>query len=201
MLRNYQRKPYWKLRTARITHWSLFFKKTIRQTRYKSFIVRYIKHLGIYKLNVSNLLNYFTYYKVSWTRVSLLNNVLQEALVWKLSDDIFSLPLLGKKIIKWKFFKKKNFRHIKKMGKWSYLGFKRFTCPWLQKKKKFPKLLKHLQPRVTLFKQLTQFDIFTNYIFFFKKKVNFSLPVIDEFKNNFFIKSHMFRYNASNKCS
>jgi len=65
MLRNYQRKPYWKLRTARITHWSLFFKKTIRQTRYKSFIVRYIKHLGIYKLNVSNLLNYFTYYKVS----------------------------------------------------------------------------------------------------------------------------------------
>ncbi len=65
MLRNYQRKPYWKLRTARITHWSLFFKKTIRQTRYKSFIVRYIKHLGIYKLNISNLLNYFTYYKVS----------------------------------------------------------------------------------------------------------------------------------------
>jgi len=86
------------------------------------------------------------------------------------------------------------------MGKWSYLGFKRFTYPWLQKKKNFPKLIKHLQPRLSLFKQLTQYDLFTNYIFFIKKTLKFNVPVTEELKNNFFIKSHMFRYNASSIC-
>lgn len=64
-LRNYHQKPYNKLRRARVTHWNLFFNKTIRKQRYKGFIDRFVKKPNKLTYSLAYFANVFTRLKFS----------------------------------------------------------------------------------------------------------------------------------------
>lgn len=199
-LRNYHQKPYLKLRKARLVHWNLFFSKTIRKQRYKTFIKRYIRSYSNLSYLYSFLVNFFTNFKVSWFRLNKLESFSKTNLVELSSFGVLKLPLLFSKILKWKILKYKNLSARKHMSKWSYLNFKRATCPWLQPKKNSPKVSVHLQPNIFYFNYLSYWDTMTGYLLFDESLHQHSLPVSEQFKTNFLLKLHMYRYKATKKC-
>ncbi len=197
-LRNYHQKPYWKLRTARILHWNFFFKtKTIREQRYKKFLPLFLQK----QKNFTNIYIYFlilfTNMQFSWIRIQQLTSFLKNILVVKVSDSVFFLPTTLSNLFNWKFLKKKNFFKKKKISRWSYLNYKRWQFPWLQRKKNFPKNIKHVQPTCNVFKSLTQFDTLTGYLLYFGNLGTYELSPNELFKVNFLTKLHMYRYNSN----
>lgn len=194
-LRDYDQKPYWKLRIARTLHWKIFFNKTLRAQRYTNFSKIYLKKYQKINTVLLQYVSYFSLFQCSWTRLSLLKTFLKKIVVTTENNIVFT-PLFFANYFNWKFFKKKNFRNRKKIGKWSFLNFKRYICPWLTKKKNFPSRLKHLRPHFTQFNYNSQFDPLTGYIVLFDKFTNYTVPAIDYFKINALIKLHTYRYNA-----
>lgn len=198
--RNYHKKPYNKLRIARIVHWGLFTNKTIRKQRYKGFINTYLKVYQKHKLNMIYFLNYFLGCKVSWTRISKISENFKKYFITWISSNVLALPMLTRKYVNWRILKKKVYKLRKKVGKWSYLNFKRYNLPWLQKRKNFPKFIKHLQPNVLVLSYLAQLEPSTNYMFTVKQLKKIYIPMTDYMKVNYFIKLHMFRYKANKTC-
>lgn len=197
-LRNFHQKPYWKLRLSRILHWNFFFKrKAIREQRYKSFLPNFLKKQKKYTNISIYLLTLFTNMKISWTRAQKLTSFLKKNFIIKVSNSIFFLPRVLSTVINWKLLKKKNFAKKKKIGRWSFLNYKRWQSPWLQKKKNFPKLIKHVQPNMKVFKKLTHFDPLTGYLLFFKNVNNYELSFSESLKVNMLVKLHMYRYNSN----
>ena len=199
-LRNYHQKPYWKLRQSRVSHWNFFFSKTLRKHRYKKFIDFYVKKYDKFGNIYQYLSNYFTGLSISWSRMSRFNNLLKKNLSIKLNSSVLILPMFNNKYIDWQILKKKNYKIKKKIAKWSYLNYKRYTFPWLQKKKNFPKAVKHIFPKFYYFKKISQFDPFTNYLYLSENLKNYSIPFYEQFKVNFLIKLHMYRYKSNNIC-
>lgn len=197
-LRNYHQKPYLKLRKARVAHWQLFFTKTIRKQRYKSFLLKYIRNYHKLSYVYSFLVNFFTLFKVSWFRLNKLESFSKTILIENSNFDIVKLPLLFSKILKWKFLKHKNLSGKKRISKWSYLNFKRATCPWLQQKKNSPKVSLHLQPNINYFNYLSYWDSMTGYLLLDESLAQSLLPISDQFKKNILLKLHMYRYKATN---
>lgn len=198
-LRNYHQKPYWKLRKARIAHWSLFFNKTIRQQRYKGFIKKFLKQQDKLSYTYTFFVNFFTDFHISWTRTSKLESFCKRNFV-QLSGSILKLPMFFCEFFKWKFFKKRNLFLKKKIGKWSFLNFKRSNCPWLQKKKNAPKVIKHVQPNCHYLNYISNLDVMTSSLHITNFADKYLFPVSDEFKVNSLVKLHMYRYKSNIKC-
>lgn len=198
-LRNYHQKPYWKLRKARRAHWSLFFSTTIRKQRYKKFITKYLKTYDKLSYTYTFFVNFFTKFNISWTRTSQLEAFCKRNLVI-VGRNIIQLPYFITTILNWKVLQKKNFLQKKKIGRWSFLNFKRATLPWLQKKKHAPKLIKHLQPKCFFLNYISWWDVMTNSLLIQADNYNYMFPVLDEFKVNSLIKLHMYRYKSNTKC-
>lgn len=196
-LRNYHQKPFWKLRLARIIHWNFFFKKkALKKQRYKSFLSFFLKKYKKYSSVYIYLINLFLFSQVSWTRIQKFLSPFKQLLVTKLNRSIYLLPLSFFKLINWRKEKKKSFKSRKKIGKWSYLNYKRSQYPWLQKKKNFPKIIKHLEPNTNTFKKFMQYDPGTGAVVFFRSLNKFSLDFSEMFKANYLIKLHGYRYNV-----
>jgi hypothetical protein len=124
----------------------------------------------------------------------------KNSLVQFYAKNIFQIPVFFSKFINWGFFKIKNRTNSKKLGKWSYLKFKKFSLPWLQKKKNFPKIVKHINPNLKYFQIASYYDPLTGYVYLnnsFKKE---NLNVLDIAPINFLVKLHIYRYNPNNLC-
>lgn len=196
-LRNYHQKPYWKFRLARIIHWKFFFKKkTLRKQRYKSFLPIFLKKHHKYSCVYIYFINIFILNQLSWTRTQKFITFLKQLLILKLSEFIYLLPVGFFKLLNWKKEKKKSFKARKKIGKWSYLNFRKFQRPWLQKKKNFPKVIKHLKPNITTLRKTIQYDPGTGSILILRKLENFSLSFSELLKANYMVKLHGYRYNV-----
>ena len=197
-LRNYNQKPYWKLRISRLIHWNFFYKqKSIREQRYKTFLPTFLRNQNTFtNINVY-LLTFFTNMQVSWTRVQSISSFLKKIMIIQASNSIFFLPKAFSRVINWKFFKKKSFRLRKKISRWSYLNYKRWQFPWLQRKKTFPKCIRHLKPILNVLKSLTHYDAITGYLLFFHKLQKYQLSFSESFKVNALTKLHMYRYNSN----
>lgn len=198
-LRNYHQKPYFKFRKARMAHWRLFFNKTLRQQRYKGFLKRFMKKYEQLSYTLNFLVNFFTKVKLSWTRCSKLESFLKLYVV-EYSHNIVRIPLIFMNFFKWGVLRKKSYFLRKKMGRWSYLNFRRATCPWLQKKKNSPKLSYHIQPNLHYFNAISYWDFMTGFLHLEEELRVHSLPVANQFKANFLAKLHMYRYKANSKC-
>ena len=194
-LRNYDDKPYWALRTARIAHWSLFTNKTLREQRYQSFLKLFLRKYSSLAKPYIFIIASLTFRTVSWTRLRSLNNSFKNSLVVHITKNFLQIPIFFSKFINWSLFKKKNKKLKKIIGKWSYLKFKKFSLPWLQKKKNFPKIVKHICPQLSYFKLSSYYDPLTGYVYdnnLFEKK---NLHVWDFSKINYLVKLHVYRYN------
>jgi hypothetical protein len=196
-LRNYHKQPYWKFRLARILHWKMFTRKTLRKQRYKSFSESFIKKYHKISDTQLMLINFFTKFSMSWTRTKRLYKFLKQLITYMPTNNLVFLPMFYSNVINWNFFSKRAFVSKKIVSRWSYLNYKRAVCPWLQRKKNFPKRIKHLLPNFVFFKSITQYDPTTNYLFITKKLVNYSLPFTEQFKINYLTKLHMYRYKAT----
>lgn len=135
-VKNYDNKPYWALRAARIVHWQLFTNKTLREQRYKGFLKNFLKKYNKMSKPYIFVINNLISHKISWTKLKQINSLFKNSLVQFYDKNIFQIPTFFSKFINWGFFKIKNKINNKKIGKWSYLKFKKFSLPWLQKKKK-----------------------------------------------------------------
>lgn len=198
-LRNYHQKPYNKLRKARVTHWNLFFNKTIRKQRYKGFINRFVKKPNKLTYSLAYFANVFTRLKFSWTRIDKLESFFKLYIV-EYSKSILRIPMLFTNFFKWKILKRKSFFLRKKMGRWSYLNFRRATCPWLQRKKNTPKINYHIQPNMFYFHAISYWDFMTGFLYLEEDVRSDCVPPFDQFKTNLLVKLHMYRYKANNKC-
>jgi len=198
-LRNYHQKPYNKLRRARVTHWNLFFNKTIRKQRYKSFINRFVKKPNKLSYSLAYFANVFTRLKFSWTRINKLESFFKLYIV-EYSKNILRIPMLFTNFFKWKILKRRSFFLRKKMGRWSYLNFRRATCPWLQRKKNTPKINYHIQPNMFYFHAISYWDFMTGFLYLEEDVRRDCVPPFDQFKTNLLVKLHMYRYKANNKC-
>jgi hypothetical protein len=196
-LRNYHQKPFWKLRLARIIHWNIFFKKkSIKKQRYKSFLPLFLKRYERYSNVYTYLLSLFILPEVSWTLVQQLLIFFKQLLVLKLNPSIYLLPIGFFKLIHWRNQTIKPLKAKKIIGRWSYLNYKRSQYPWLQKKKNFPKSIKHLKPNSSSLKKPLQYDPATGAVVFFRPIDNFSLNFSEMFKANLLVKLHGYRYNV-----
>ncbi len=198
-LRNFHQKPYWKLRLARITHWSLFTTKTIRKQRYKSFFKKFIKNYQKLSYNFFFFINFFMKTALSWTRLGNAESFFKYNLVEKIKS-VIKLPLLFLYKFNWRVLIKKSFFIKKKIGKWSYLNYKRSQFPWLQRKKNSPKGINHTQPNKVVLMSISNWDILTNTIFIHKNVDPFVFQTKDNFKTNWQIKLNLYRYNSNNQC-
>ena len=198
-LRNYHQKPYWKLRKARIAHWGLFFNKTLRQQRYKGFIKTFLKQHSKTSYTYAFFANFFTEFQISWTRTNSLESFCKLNLVQN-NGSILKLPMFFCDFFKWKFLKKRNLFLKKRIGKWSFLNFKRSNCPWLQKKKNAPKTIKHIQSNCHYLNYVSNWDVMTGSLHLSKFTHKHLFPVSDDFKVNSLIKLHMYRYKSNKKC-
>lgn len=198
-LRNYHQQPYWKLRKARIAHWSLFYNKTIRKQRYKQFINKFIKNYNKLSYSYIFFVNFFTKFNLSWTHTSKLERFVKLSLISK-DNNILKLPIFFNSLFNWKFLKKKNYFWKKKIGRWSYLNFKRATQPWLQRKKNAPKQIKHIKPKFFFLRTSSYWDMMTGYLYLLPQSYKFLFPVLDDFKVNLLVKLHMYRYKSNNTC-
>lgn len=198
-LRNYHQKPYHKFRKARIAHWSFFFNKTLRKQRYKGFISKYLKKYNKISYSLSFFMNFFTKMKFSWTRMDKLESFFKLYIV-EYSNNIVRIPMIFANFFKWNLLKRRNFILRKKMGRWSYLNFRRATCPWLQRKKNTPKINKHIQPNFYQFNAISYWDFMTGFLYLSENLKSHAIPPVNQFKTNLLIKLHMYRYKANNKC-
>lgn len=198
-LRNYHQKPYHKFRKARITHWSFFFNKTLRKQRYKGFINKYLKKYNKISYSLSFFMNFFTKMKFSWTRMDKLESFFKLYIV-EYSNSIVRIPMIFANFFKWNLLKRRNFILRKKMGRWSYLNFRRATCPWLQRKKNTPKINKHIQPNFYQFSAISYWDFMSGFLYLSENLKSHAIPPVNQFKTNLLIKLHMYRYKANKKC-
>lgn len=196
--RNYHQKPYWKLRTSRIIHWKLFYKKTIRKQRYKGFLTKFMKKYTKFSYDYTFLVNFFTKFNISWTRTSKFPT-LCKTLFFEKTKNIIKFPIFFNNFFKWRFLKKRNYILKKKIGRWSFLNFKRFKFPWLQRKKNTPKNVNHIQPSLHSFFYIGNLDRLTGCLLLNANLKNYTLPVLDTFKSNFLVKLHMYRYKSNSK--
>lgn len=198
-LRNYHQKPYFKFRKARIAHWKLFFNKTLRQQRYKGFLRRFVKKYEQVSYTLNFLVNFFTKVKLSWTRCGKLESFLKLYVV-EYTNSIVRIPLIFTNFFKWDILKRRSYLLRKKMGRWSYLNFRRATCPWLQRKKNTPKISYHIQPNLQYFNSISYWDFMTGFLYLEEDLKVHSLPVVNQFKSNLLTKLHIYRYKANKKC-
>lgn len=195
-LRNYHQKPYHKLRKARIVHWNLFFNKTLRKQRYKGFINRFVKKPNKLTYALSYFANVFTGLKFSWTRLDKLESFFKLYIV-EYTKNILRIPMLFTNFFRWKILKRRSFFLRKKMGRWSYLNFRRATCPWLQRKKNTPKINYHIQPNMFYFHAISYWDFMTGFLYLEEDVRAHSVPPFDQFKTNLLVKLHMYRYKPN----
>ena len=195
-LRNFHQQPYFKLRKARLVHWSLFYNKTIRKQRYGVFINKFLKKYSQLSYNYSFFFNFFLKTFLSWTRFSNLESFFKLLMVEK-GSRILKLPYFLSSMFNWNILKKKNYILRKKIGRWSYLSYKRSQLPWLQNKKNSPKAINHIQPNLFNLTANCTWDVMTNTIFLHKELFLFTFPTKDNFKVNWQIKLHMYRYKAN----
>lgn len=195
-LRNFHQQPYFKLRKARLVHWGLFYNKTIRKQRYLGFINKFLKKYSQLSYNYSFFFNFFLKTFLSWTRFSNLESFFKLLIVEK-GCRILKLPYFLSSMFNWNILKKKNYILRKKIGRWSYLSYKRSQLPWLQNKKNSPKAINHIQPNPFNLTANCTWDVMTNTIFLHKELFLFTFPTKDNFKVNWQIKLHMYRYHAN----
>ena len=196
-LRNYHQKPYWKFRLARIIHWDFFFKKKkLKKQRYKSFLVKFLKNYKKYSSIYIYFINLFILNQISWTRIQKFTSFLKDLLVINLKGQVYLLPVSFLRLVNWKKQKKKSFKIRKKIGKWSYLNFRKFQQPWLQKKKNFPKIVKHLKPNISILYKTSQYDPGTGALILFNKLNDYDLTFSELLKVNYLTKLHGYRYNV-----
>lgn len=195
-LRNFHQKPYWKLRLARIAHWSLFTTKTLRKQRYTIFFEKFIKNYQKLSHNFFFYLNFFMKTALSWTRLGYSESFFKDIFVEN-TKSILKLPLFFFKKFNWSVLVKKTFFMKKRIGKWSYLNYKRSQLPWLQRKKNSPKNINHTQPNKLVLMAISSWDILSNTLFLHKKLEPFVFQTKDNFKVNWQIKLNLFRYKSN----
>lgn len=141
--------------------------------------------------------NFFTRFQLSWSRTNKLESFCKTTLIENCGDSILRIPLFFTTVFNWKILKKKNYYARKKVGKWSYLNFRRATCPWLQRKKNSPKVANHLQPNLFFFNYISWWDSMTGYVLLDENLIVNSVPPLNQFKSNFLLRLHMYRYKAN----
>ena len=107
-LRNFHQQPYLKLRKSRVIHWELFYNKTIRKQRYRSFINKFLKKYSQLSYNYSFFFNFFLKTFLSWTRFSNLESFFKLLIVEK-KGRILKLPYFLSNVFNWNILKKKNY--------------------------------------------------------------------------------------------
>ena len=75
------------------------------------------------------IINFFTKFNISWSRTKKFESFYKNILIENINDSIVKIPMFFSKYLDWRLLKKRNFRLKKKVGKWSYLNFRRATCP------------------------------------------------------------------------
>jgi hypothetical protein len=143
------------------------------------------------------LLAFYSKLHLSQYRLQKISSFLKEFSIVKFTDNLIMIPIFFQRKINWNFFKNKSKRLYNRLSRWSYLNFKRYSFPWLQRKKNFPKLTKHLQPNFLIFKKITQFDPMTGYLIILKEITQFSISFDQIFKTNYLLKLHNYRYKAN----
>ena len=144
-------------------------------------------------------MNFFTKMKFSWTRMDKLESFFKLYIV-EYSNSIVRIPMIFANFFKWNLLKRRNFILRKKMGRWSYLNFRRATCPWLQRKKNTPKINKHIQPNFYQFSAISYWDFMSGFLYLSENLKSHAIPPVNQFKTNLLIKLHMYRYKANKKC-
>lgn len=196
-LRNYDRKPYWKLRKSRILHWNFFYNKTLRKRRYKAFLPKFLKKSKYNSFIVTQILSVYCNLHFSFIDFFRISNI-AKAIFLNTNMVIYMLPKFLKKKKAWLKKKKKAWKLWKKAKKWSYLRFKRSMYPWLNSKRNFPKFLKQkiTKKHVISFSK-NHYDTFSHTFGFLNSYQSFYHSQYFMLENKvFLLKLHMFRYKS-----
>jgi len=195
-LRNYDKKPYWKLRKSRILHWGFFYKNTLRKRRYKTFLSNFLKKKKQEVFIITQIISIYCDLRLSFKGFLEIPSILKNALIGT-NNLIFMLPKFLKKK-KWKIKLHRSIKLWKKVKKWSFLRFKRSLYPWLTNKLKFPKFLKQkISKRSLVASPQVYYDPFTRSFFFLSSYTEFYQTQYSVFENRvFLLKLHMFRYRS-----
>ena len=194
--RDYNRKPYWKLRKARLVHWDLETSNTINKRRYTNYLATSFSKdqntlfsssfLHMASVNLPH--TQFQKINKSLTKHFWISNISPRY-------SIFKLPIFLTNYLNWNLYNKKEALIGKKLGKWAYLNFKRFVSPWLdKKKKKIPYFLNSRSVKYDFFKKYSYFDSNVSVGLLFKETGDEKNPLSRIVNNNFLLKLNVFRY-------
>lgn len=192
LLRNYDKKPYWKLRTSRILHWGFFFNKTLRKKRYKKFIFNFLRNKEKNYI-LSTIISTFCRVRIPFIKFLEISDIIINGLCVN-NGTIYLLPRIFKCI----FLNYSNRKFWKKAKRWSFLQFKKSQNHWLARKKNFPKYLKKslIKNKIKNFDRFI-YDSFSRSIttcYYYPNFYQFNFKVIGS--RLFLLKLHMFRYKA-----
>lgn len=193
-LYDYNRKPFWKLRKSRNVHWSVIYSKTIKKRRYINFNKFSLKFINIFFDKFIPFIVYLNSYYISWYNIQKITKLLKLYNINLKKKSIFQLPIFLNYFINWKLSKKKKIYLKKKVGRWSFLNFKKFCQPWLQKKKNFPKVVKKLFPKLNILVKDLYYDYNIGSLLILKKQLSKNIPFINNIYNNYLLKLNTFRY-------
>lgn len=196
-LRNFNKKPYWKIRKSRILFWKLFSYQTLKKQKYLAKKDNLYKEKFKTESNALIVLRILYNIYISDLRISsefYKNFKLLITLKTFSKESVLYLPVFYKNLINWSLLKKKNFKKIKKVGKWSYLKYKKFIKPWLQHKKNFPKITYKIIPKFRHLKKYFSYDLNLGIIYIFSNFSCNELSYSERYKNNRMQKLHIFRY-------
>lgn len=192
LMRNYDKKPYWKLRASRILHWGFFFNKTLKKKRYKNFIFNFLRNKEKNYI-LSTIISMFCRVRIPYIKFLEISDIIINELCVS-DNNIYLLPRVFKCI----FLNYRNRKFWKKAKRWSFLQFKKSQNPWLVRKKNFPKYFK----KSLVKEKMINFDRFIYDSFSRSMTTCYYYPNFYQFNFKligsrlFLLKLHMFRYKA-----
>lgn len=196
--RDYNKKPYWKLRESRLTLWNYFKRSTLNKRKYVNFNTTFLKkqYISVFFFNIYlKTLSALYIPQISLDRIKphiisyfLILNPLKKKL-------IFKLPLFFSNYINWDLLVKKELKFNKKIGKYFYKKYLQKIKPWLQKSKS--KTINYLFKK-SIYKNQSKtysyFDISTNTGLLFFTDMLTHIPYNRNIINNYLVKLNTYRY-------
>jgi len=194
--RDFNKKPYWKFREARLVNWNLYKNNKINKRKYSNFLLPKLKkqNNNVPYIIISLLSNIYIP-QLQLERIN--NNFLKNFILYKdnIKLIIFKQPYYLNRFINWNLLKFKENLIDKKIKKSSYINFKKKIMPWLEKKKKNPTYL--------IFKKSNISKFFSSYLFidhsinagFIYKNLSLNYIPFNQFsKLNYVLKLNTYRY-------
>lgn len=182
----------WK--NARLYHWKIYKKGTIKKRRYRVFLPPFLQKT---KIKLDLIINYFSFkFKFSnlfWKEFSKLYLYFFDKKLTK--KEIFQIPI---NLIFWIFLNKlrrKKRRIKKKIKSWLYRNIRIKRTFWMELKRKTPKFFSYQLFNFNKTNSAIQYDFVTNYFCVIKNCISFE--AINEYiLNNKLLKMHNFRFKS-----